>query len=177
MTNEIKTPEDARALADSIVTLLTQISANESASEREQQAVAKRYAAINEPLEADAKEKQQALQKYLKKESARAALFSPGLRSGETALAVFGYRDTPRTIAALNGSLSAALKSLHEKGKCDYLLIEQPPVKLSLNMAALNTAQLGDGALADLGLKWSFKTKFFIEPKQGTITKASTANA
>lgn len=177
MTTEIKTPEEARETADAIVTLMTQITANKSAEETEKQAVARRYADINAPLESAAEEKQKALQKYLKKSNAQAALFTPGLRSGESALATFGYRDTPRTIAALNGSLAAALKALHEKGKVEYLLIEQPPVKLSVNTAAINTAQLGDGALADLGLKWSFKTKFFIEPKDAAVTRAATATA
>lgn len=173
----ITTPEEARAAADAIVTLMTQISANESAEETEKQDVARRYENINAPLKADAEDKQKALQKYLRKESAQKALFTPGLRSGESSLASFGYRDTPRTISALNGTLPAALKALHEKGKVKYLLIEQTPVKLSVNIPAINTDQLGDGALADLGLKWSFKTNFFIEPKDATITRAATSKA
>ena len=67
------------------------------------------------------------------------------------------------------------LPTLHAQGKKEYLTIEEP--KVSINIPAIKAANLGAGALADLGLRWEVKTNFFIEPTNGTVTSARTAKA
>lgn len=126
-------------------------------------------------VEEEAKELQKAFQNYLKKEANREKLFDPGARSGRSTLARFGYRDTPRTLAALRGKLADVVKGLWAMGKRQYVCAAEP--KLTLDTAAIAKAKLTDGQLADLGLVWSSKTNFFIEPANQEITPATTAKA
>ena len=75
----------------------------------------------------------------------------------------------------MQGKLADVAARLHAEGKKEYLTIEEP--KVSINIPAIKAANLGAGALADLGLRWEVKTNFFIEPTNGTVTSARTAKA
>lgn len=76
-TTTINDAETARKVADKIVTLMTSITEQESAQEREMNAVAARYATVIDTLKAELKELQAAFQKYLKKAANQKALFPP----------------------------------------------------------------------------------------------------
>ena len=110
-----------------------------------------------------------------KKTANQKALFDEGNRSGHSTLATFGYRDSAPALKAMQGKLSDVAAALHKEGKKEYLTIEEP--KVSINIPAIKAANLGAGALADLGLRWEVKTNFFIEPTNGTVTSARTAKA
>lgn len=171
----IHTIDEARETADKVVTLMQSVSELKARKEAEKNAVDKRFAAQIAAVEAECKEWQKAFQNFLKKDSARDALFDKGARSGRSVLARFGYRDTPRTLSALRGKLSDAVKALWATGKRKYVRAAEP--KLSLDEAAIVKAGLTDGQLADLGLMWSQKTNFFIEPVNQEITRTSTSQA
>lgn len=174
-TITITDTETARKVADKIVTLMTSITEQESALEREKNAVDARYAAVIDTLEAEKKELQAAFQKYLKKAANQTALFDEGNRSGHSTLATFGYRDSAPALKAMKGKLTDVAASLYAQGKKEYLTIEEP--KVSINIPAVKAADLGTGALADLGMRWEVKTNFFIEPTNGIVTGATTAKA
>lgn len=174
-TITITDAETARKVADKIVTLMTSITKQESAQEREINAVAARYAAVIDTLKTELKELQSSFQKYLKKTANQTALFDVGNRSGHSSLATFGYRDSAPALKAMQGKLTDVAATLHARGKYEYLTIEEP--KVSINIPALKAANLGAGALADLGLRWEVKTNFFIEPTNGTVTRATTSKA
>ena len=174
-TTTINDDETALKVADKIVTLMTSITEHDSAKEREMNAVAERYAAVIDTLEAERKELQAAFQQYLKKSANQKALFDEGNRSGHSTLATFGYRDTAPKLKAMKGKLDDVAARLYAEGKKEYLTIEAP--KVSINKPAIKAANLGAGALADLGLRWEVKTNFFIEPTNGTVTSARTAKA
>lgn len=173
-THTIDTPEAARKAADEIVTLLTAISEKKAAQETEKNAIDTRYAAIVEPLDARREALQKELQKYLRSTAARKALFKPGCRSGESALATFGYYDTPPKLAALKGKLEDVARALYKAGRTEYLTVPEP--KVAINEGKIKEAALGDGALADLGLRWRFATKFYVQPRNKEITGAARAN-
>lgn len=174
-TTTINDAESARKVADKIVTLMTSVTEQESAQEREMNAVAAKYAAVIETLRAELKEQQAAFQKYLKKTANQTALFDEGNRSGHSALATFGYRDSAPALKAMQGKLTDVAARLYREGKTEYLTVEEP--KVSINIPAIKAANLGAGALADLGMRWEVKTNFFIEPTNGTVTRATTAKA
>lgn len=90
-TTTINDAETARKVADKIVTLMTSITEQESAQEREMNAVAARYATVIDTLKAELKELQAAFQKYLKKAANQKALFDEGNRSGHSTLARYDY--------------------------------------------------------------------------------------
>ncbi len=175
MTTTITDTETARKVADKIATLMTSITEQKSALEREKNAVDARYAAVIDTLEAEKKELQAAFQKYLKKTATQTALFDEGNRSGHSTLATFGYRDSAPALKAMKGKLTDVAARLFAEGKIEYLTIEEP--KVSINIPAVKAADLGTGALADLGMRWEVKTNFFIEPTNGTVTGAATAKA
>ncbi len=174
-TTTINDAETARKVADKIVTLMTSITEQKSAQERVMDAVVARYATVIDTLNAELKELQAAFQKYLKKAANQKALFDEGNRSGHSTLATFGYRDSAPALKALQGKLTDVAAALHKEGKKEYLTIEEP--KVSINIPAIKAANLGAGALANLGLRWEVKTNFFIEPTNGTVTSARTAKA
>lgn len=174
-TPTINDAATARQVADKIVTLMTSITEQESARERELQAVSARYAAVIDTLKGELKELLAAFQRFLKKGAHQAALFDAGNRSGHSSLATFGYRDSAPALKAMQGKLSDVAARLHAEGKREYLTIEEP--KVAINLPAVKAANLSAGALADLGLRWEVKTNFFIEPTNGTITRATTAKA
>jgi len=171
----IQHAEEAREVADKIVTLMQAVSELKIRKEAEKNALDKKYATRISAVEAEEKELQKALQNYLRKETHRENLFDKGTRSGHSTLARFGYRDTPRTLAALRGKLADIVQTLWATGKHQYIRATEP--KLSLDESAILKAQLTDGQLADIGLKWSSKTNFFIEPLNQEITKTSTTRA
>jgi hypothetical protein len=105
-TTTINDAETARKVADKIVTLMTSITEQESAQEREMNAVAARYATVIDTLKAELKELQAAFQKYLKKAANQKALFDEGNRSGHSTLATFGYRDSAPALKAMQGKLT-----------------------------------------------------------------------
>lgn len=173
---KITTADEARTVADEIVTLLQSITRLEAEKEAEKNAIDAKFATLRKPQEERAKELQKAFQTYLKKKGAQEELFDEGNRSGSSTLAVFGYRDTPPSLVALGGGKVADVAAaLHDKGKAEFVLVEQP--KISLNIPAIKAANLGTGALADLGLCWKTTTKFFIELKNKAVTATKTATA
>lgn len=176
MSTKINTPEEARAIADKIVTLLQQVSQLDAAKEAEKNAVDTKYATLKEPIEKEAKELQKAFQNFLKKKGSQEALFDEGNRSGHSTLATFGYRDSAPTLKAMNGTLTAVADKLYKEGDHRFLTIDET-VKVELNQPALKAANLKTGALADLGLMWSTTTKFFIELTNKAITPAKRAKA
>lgn len=174
-TSLINSPAQAREIADRIVTILTSITEQESAREREKNAVDARFDTIISTLKDEAKTLQSAFQAFLKKKDNQSLLFDEGNRSGHSTLATFGYRDSAPALKALQGKVSDVAERLYKEGKTDFLTVEAP--KVSINLGRLKEAQLGPGALADLGLRWDVKTSFFIEPTNATVTGASVAKA
>ncbi|MGN0868043.1 MAG: host-nuclease inhibitor Gam family protein [Akkermansia sp.] len=175
MTTTINNAETARKVADKIVTLMISITEQKAAQERELNAVTAKYSAVTDTLKAELKDLQGALQKYLKKTANQAELFDDGNRSGHSSLATFGYRASAPALKAMQGTLADVAARLLADGKREYLTIEEP--RVSINIPAIKAANLGPGALADLGLRWETKTNFFIEPTNGVITRASIATA
>lgn len=176
MSTKINTPEEARAIADKIVTLLQQVSQMDAAKEAEKNAVDTKYATLKEPIEKEAKELQSAFQKFLKKPANQDALFDEGNRSGHSTLATFGYRDSAPALKAMNGKLADVADKLYKEGDHRFLTINET-VKVEINQPDLKAANLKTGALADLGLMWAVTTKFFIELTNKAITPAKRAKA
>ena len=171
----IQNADEAREAADKIVTLMQAVSELKIRKEAEKNALDKKYATRAAALEEEERELQKTLRNYLRKETNREKLFDKGTRSGHSTLARFGYRDTPRTLTALRGKLADIVKTLWTTNKRQYVRATEP--KLSLDETAIIKAQLSDGQLADIGLKWSSKTNFYIEPINQEITSTSTTQA
>ena len=162
----IKTADEFRELADKFVTLNSQITKLKTEEEAEKNALTLKYATLRKNVDDEAKDILKELKKYIKKESARKELFGKGKRSGESTLAVFGYRDDPPALKTLDkGGLAELAADLYAQGKTDYVLVSHD--------YAIDIAKVKDllpGALAELGMRWVVDTKFFVEMKEKTIT-------
>ena len=162
----IKTADEFRELADKFVTLHAQITKLKTEEEAEKNALKLKYATLRKNVDDEAKDILKYLKKYIKKESARKELFGKGKRSGESTLAVFGYRDDPPALKTLDkGGLAELAADLYAQGKTDYVLVSHD--------YAIDIAKVKDllpGALAELGMRWVVDTKFFVEMKEKTIT-------
>ena len=167
-TESIKTADEFRSLADKFVTLNSQLSKLKTEEEVERNAVKLKYATLRKTVADEAKDVLNGLKKYIKRESARKELFGEGKRSGESTLAVFGYRDDPPALKTLDkGGLEELAEELYSQGKTEYVLVSH---EYSIDIAKIKQADLQPGALADLGLRWVVDTKFYVELKEKTIT-------
>lgn len=165
--------EEAREVADKVVTLMQSVSELKARQEAEKNALDRRFAAQLAAVEGEAQALQRALQAFLRRAENQEALFDAGARSGRSALARFGYRDAPRALTALRGRTADVARALWEAGERRFVRAAEP--RLSLDAAAVARAQLSDGQLADLGLMWSTKTRFFIEPLNREITRPASS--
>lgn len=164
----IKNAEEFRTLADKFVTLNSQLSKLKTEEEAERNALKLKFATLRKTVADEAGDILKELKKYIKRESARKELFGEGRRSGESTLAVFGYRDDPPALKTLDkGGLEDLAAALYAQGKTEYVMVSH---SYSIDIAKVKQADLQPGALADLGMRWVVDTKFYVELKEKTIT-------
>lgn len=171
----INTPEEAKAAADKIVTIMQQVTQQDAQREAEKNAIDVKFDTMKKPLEEEQKELLAALKKALKKQAMQKELFDEGRRHGHSTLATFGYRDSAPKLAALNGSIKDAVAKLYREGNTEFLIIGEPKVDISEDK--IKEAKLKTGALADLGFCYKVTTNFFIELSNKEVTEAARSKA
>lgn len=171
----IKTKEEALAAADKIATLMQQLTALSAQQEAEKNAIDVKYQTMKQPLDDDCKELLTAFKKALKKQAMQAALFDADTRHGHSTLATFGYRDSAPKLCALQGSVKDAVARLYASGNTKFLIVGEPKVDISEDK--LKEAELGTGALADMGFCYKVSTNFYLELNNGEATPATRSKA
>lgn len=171
----VESSKEFLALADEMATLLQAISAQEASQETEKNQIDMKYETLIAPLQKRYDEIEAGLKKYLKKTAAQKELFDEGNRSGHSALATFGYRDTPDKVSALSGTKEAAIQKLVDSGNEEYVIVVEQPDKIILVEDKLKLLPADE--LAKLGFRLTHDTKFFFELRNAVITERKSSKA
>jgi phage host-nuclease inhibitor protein Gam len=93
--------------------------------------------------------------------SHRAELFPPGKKSGETSLALFGFRSGNPTLALLNKKWSweEVINALKSMSLTEFIVTKEAADKDAMK------ARLNDAELAAVGCRVDQSESFWVEPK------------
>lgn len=158
-TKALASREEFTVAIDEIAMCQTKLRAIEARRDARIQAVQDEFGPQIEPLQLTIDAKLALTEAYAL--AHRDEVIPPGRQSGETQLAAYGFRQHPAALKPLNRKWTweSILEALKRRYGARFVRVEEAPAKDEIKSA------LGDGELADVGLRLEVRESFGVTPK------------